>query len=297
LYIHNLPEFVTNLTGDSYTDSFTVTAGSSATFNFALPGSNLKGTITPTTGAGWGWVCAQKYESSKNYWYNHKCSSVKSNGTYELKLDDGTYRIEANPNWSATGYARTYSDSFTVTSALTTKDLALTPTNVQLVVLDVAGNPNWQGNIEVRDASGNWVDTFKHGWISDLGKVDFKLAAGTYTLNIQPGQYATGIRTTTTITVPATGNFTATISLVDGNVQGTALKTGSPSLPCGLVVATATGKTSVKTITRSDGKFTLNLESNVTWTITVTDPATGNSASSTITPGATTTNPVTVTVS
>jgi hypothetical protein len=214
-----------------------------------------------------------------------------------LKLDDGTYRIEANPNWSATGYARTYSDSFTVTSALTTKDLALTPTNVQLVVLDVAGNPNWQGNIEVRDASGNWVDTFKHGWISDLGKVDFKLAAGTYTLNIQPGQYATGIRTTTTITVPATGNFTATISLVDGNVQGTALKTGSPSLPCGLVVATATGKTSVKTITRSDGKFTLNLESNVTWTITVTDPATGNSASSTITPGATTTNPVTVTVS
>jgi hypothetical protein len=41
----------------------------------------------------------------------------------------------------------------------------------------------------------------------------------------------------------------------------------------------------------------MNLESNVTWTITVTDPATGNSASSTITPGATTTNPVTVTVS
>jgi hypothetical protein len=111
-----------------------------------------------------------------------------------------------------------------------------------LVVLDVSGNPNWQGNIEVRDASGNWVDTFKHGWISELGKVDFKLAAGTYTLNIQPGQYATGIRTTTTITVPATGNFTATISLVDGNVQGTALKTGSPSLPCGLVVATAVGK-------------------------------------------------------
>ena len=297
LYIHNLPEFVTNLTGDSYTDSFTVTAGTSATFNFALPGSNLKGTITPTTGAGWGWVCAQKYESSKNYWYSQKCSSVKSNGTYELKLDDGTYRIEANPNWSATGYARTYSDSFTVTSALTTKDLTLTPTNVQLVVLDVSGNPNWQGNIEVRDASGNWVDTFKHGWISDLGKVDFKLAAGTYTLNIQPGQYATGIRTTTTITIPATGNYTATISLVDGNVQGTALKTGSPSLPCGLVVATAAGKTSVKTITRSDGKFTLNLESNVTWTITVTDPATGNSATSTITPGATTTNPVTITVS
>lgn len=296
-YIHNLPEFVTNLTGDSYTDSFTVTGGSSTTFNFALPGSNLKGTITPTTGAGWGWVCAQKYESSKDYWYSQKCSSVKSNGTYELKLDDGTYRIEANPNWSTTGYARTYSDSFTVTSALTTKDLTLTPTNVQLVVLDVSGNPNWQGTVEVRDASGNWVDTFKHGWISDLGKVDFKLAAGTYTLNIQPGQYATGIRTTTTITVPATGNFTATISLVDGNVQGTALKTGSPSLPCGLVVATAAGKTSVKTITRSDGKFTLNLESNVTWTITVTDPATGNSATSTITPGASSTNPVTVTVS
>ena len=296
LYVHNLPEFVTNLTGDTYTDSFTVTSGSSATFNFALPGSNLKGTITPTNGAAWGWVCAQKYEATKNYWYSHKCSTVKNNGTYEMKLDDGVYRVEANPNWSSTGYSRTYSDSFTVTSALTTKDLVLTPTNVQLVILDITGSPNWQGTVEVRDTSGNWVDTFKHGWISDLGKVDFKLAAGTYTLNIQPGQYSTGIRTTTSITVPSSGTFTATISLVDGNVQGTALKTGSPSLPCGLVVATATGKTSVKTITRSDGKFTLNLDSNVTWTVTVTDPATGNSASSTITPGATSINPITITV-
>jgi len=52
----------------------------------------------------------------------------------------------------------------------------------------------------------------------------------------------------------------------------------------------------VKTITRSDGKFTLNLDSNVTWTVTVTDPATGNSASSTITPGATSINPITITV-
>lgn len=295
-YIHNLPEYVTNLTGNTYTDSFTVTTGSSTTFNFALPGSNLKGTITPTNGAAWGWVCAQKYEAGKNYWYSHKCSTIKSNGTYEMMLDDGIYRVEANPNWSSTGYARTYSDSFTVTSTLSTKDLVLTPTNVQLVILDVTGSPNWQGNVEVRDSSGNKVDTLKHGWISELGKVDFKLAAGSYTLNIQPGQYSTGIRTTTSITVPASGTFTATISLVDGNVQGTALKTGSPSLPCGLVVATAAGKTSVKTITRSDGKFTLNLESGVTWTVTVTDPATGNSASSTITPGATSTNPITVTV-
>jgi len=295
-YVHNLPEFISNISADYYTDSFTVTTGSNSLFSFALPGSNLKGTITPTSNSAWGWICAQQLEPTKNYWYSSRCTTIKNNGSYEMKLPDGTYRIEANPNWQTGGYARTYSDSFTVTSSVTTKDLVLDPTNVQLTILDSAGKPNWQGGVEVYNSSGNWADTFKGGWISELGKVDFKLSAGTYTLIIQPGQYSSGVRTTTSITVPSSGNFVSTLSLVDGNVQGTATKAGL-ALPCAFVTASAVGKTSLKTLTKSDGKFTLDLQSGVAWTITVTDPGSGNSANQVLTPGSTSINPVAIAVS
>jgi hypothetical protein len=295
-YIHNLPEFVSNVSADLYTDSFTVTSGANTSFSLALPGSNLKGSITPSSNSAWGWVCAQQYESLNNYWYSVKCATIKNNGSYEMKLPDGVYRVEANPNSQAAGYARTYSDSFTVSSSVATKDLVLSPTNVQLTVLDSAGKPNWQGTVEVRDSNGNFVDTFKGGWISELGKVDFKLNSGTYNLIIQPGQYSTGVRTTSSITVPSSGNLVSTISLIDGNVQGSATKNGL-ALPCAFVTATATGRTTQKTLTKSDGRFILDLQSNVTWTITVTDPSSGNSASATLTPGATSTNPVSIAVS
>ena len=47
-YVHNLPDFVTGLSADYYTDSFTVSSGLNTTFSFSLPGSNLVGTISPT---------------------------------------------------------------------------------------------------------------------------------------------------------------------------------------------------------------------------------------------------------
>jgi hypothetical protein len=202
--------------------------------------------------------------------------------------------LEANPYWYSQGRARTTSSTFTVAADKVTVNIVLNETNTKLRILDSTGNANYQGWVNVRDNTGNYVDIQKAGWISELGKVDFRLAPGTYTLEIQPGNYATGVRTITTITVGDSGLDT-TISLVDGNVQGTAVSSTGAKLVCAFVTATAAGKTTVRSLTKSNGKFTLDLESGVVWTISVTDPASGETKSSTITPGGTSINPITIT--
>jgi hypothetical protein len=89
--------------------------------------------------------------------------------------------------------------------------------------------------------------------------------------------------------------------LVDGNIQGTALSSTGTKLVCAFVTATATGKTTVRGLTKSNGTFSLDLEAGpeggpeVVWTISVTDPASGETKSSTITPGRTSINPITIT--
>jgi large repetitive protein len=300
IYMNDTSDLVTGLV-DGYTEEFTVVNGVNKVFNFAMRESNVSGTITPTSSSNYGWVCPQKLEAVKNYWYGSgRCANVRSDGTYELNLEAGTYRLEANPYWYSQGHARTTSTTFTVATEKTVVDIVLNTTNTKLRILDSSGNPNHQGWINVKDSAGNYVDTQKTGWISELGKVDFRLTPGTYTLEIQPGNYATGVRTVTTITVPEDGIET-TISLVDGNIQGTALSSTGTKLVCAFVTATATGKTTVRSLTKSNGTFSLDLEAGpeegpaVVWTISVTDPASGETKSSMITPGRTSINPITIT--
>ena len=103
------------------------------------------------------------------------------------------------------------------------------------------------------------------------------------------------MRTTTSITVPASGILETTISLSEGNIQGTARNSSLANIACAFVTASATGQDSVKAIAKNDGSFTLNLTPGVLWTISAVDPATGQVGSSTLTPNGTSTNPVTVT--
>jgi hypothetical protein len=293
-YINDLSDLVSGLTG-GFTEEFTVVNGANKVFDFAMRESNVSGTITPTSSSNHGWVCPQKLEAVKNYWYGSgRCAYVRSDGTYELNLDAGTYRLEANPYWYSQGYARTTSATFTVAAEKVVMNIALNATNTKLRILDSSGKPNHQGYVHVKDSAGNYVDTQKTGWISELGKVDFRLTPGTYTLEIQPGNYATGVRTITTITVPDSGLDT-TISLVEGNIQGTAVSSTGAKLVCAFVTATATGKTTVRSLTKSNGVFSLDLESGVLWTISVTDAASGETKSSTITPGGTSINPIAIT--
>ena len=130
-----------------------------------------------------------------------------------------------------------------------------------------------------------------------LFKVGFNLEPGVYTLEIQPAADRNGVRTTTTITVPASGVLESTITLAAGNVQGVAKKANNDLIPCAFIKATAVGQTAVEAISKSDGTFTLNLTSGIVWTVSAVDPATGLVASQTITPNNTSTNALTVTTS
>jgi hypothetical protein len=294
IYIYYMNSAVQNLSR-TYSADFTI-SGTTNTFTFALNSSNLRGTISPTSDSAGGWVCAQKQNGANWDWNN--CDQIKSDGTYAMTVDAGTYRVIANPNWGSVNYSSSVSGSAAVTAeAVTTISSTLTSNNVVLTIKDLAERPNYQGWVSIKSGA-DYINKYgKGGWISELGKVGFNLDPGVYTLEIQPAADRSGVRTTTTITVPASGVLESTITLAAGNLQGVAKKANNDLIPCAFITATATGQTTVKAISKSDGTFTLNLTSGVVWTVSAVDPATGSVGNQTITPNNTSTNALTVTTS
>ena len=293
IYVYQINSLVSGLSRANSADI--VVSGSTNTSTFALKEANLKGTVTPANMAGWGWVCAQKQNGANWDWNN--CDSIRQDGTYSLTVDPGVYRVIANPNWNSVGYSKIISDTATVgASGIVTLNMALATANVKLVINDLDGRPNYEGWVTVRDQAGNYVDTGK-GWISQLGKLDFALTTGVYTLEIQPANNRTGVRTTETITVTTGVLLERTITLAAGNVQGLARNSSGSNISCAFITATATGETTLKTISKSDGTYSLNLTAGKTWTVSAVDPASGQVGSATLTPNNSSNNAVTVTTS
>jgi hypothetical protein len=293
IYVYQINSLVSGLSRANSADI--VISGSTNTSTFALKEANLKGTVTPANMAGWGWVCAQKQNGANWEW--NACESIRQDGSYSLTVDPGVYRVIANPNWNSVGYSKIISDTATVgASGITTLNMALATTNVKLVINDLAGRPNYEGWVNVKDEAGNYVDTGK-GWISQLGKVDFTLTTGVYTLEIQPANNRTGVRTTETITVTSGVLLQRTITLAAGNVQGLAKNSSGANISCAFITATAAGETTLKTISKSDGTYSLNLVAGKSWTISAVDPTSGQVGSATLTPNNTSSNALTVTTS
>lgn len=291
IYVYQINSLVSGLSRANSADI--VISGSTNTSTFALGEANLRGTVSPANMAGWGWVCAQKQNGANWDW--NACENIRQDGTYSLTVDPGVYRIIANPNWNSVGYSKVTSDTATVgVSGITTLNATLATANVKLVINDLEGRPNYEGWVTVRDSAGNYVDTGK-GWISQLGKVDFTLTPGVYSLEIQPANNRSGVRTTTSITVPGAGILESTIVLASGNVQGLAKDSSATYISCAFITATAAGEATVKTISKSDGTFSLNLTSGVAWTISAVDPSSGQVGTATLTPNGTSSNAVTVT--
>ena len=289
IYIYQVNSLVTGLSRVTSTD---IVVSGATVFDFALGEANLRGSVSPSSASTWGSACAQKQNGANWDWTG--CETIREDGTFGLAVDAGVYRVIAHPRWDSIGYSKSISDTVTVgASGITTVALALTSSNVKLVINDLDGRPNYNGYVHVRDSSGNYVDTGK-AWISQLGKISFSLDPGTYTLDIQPANERSGVRTTTSITVPATGILESTITLAAGNVQGIAKDSAAANIPCAFVTATATGETTVKTISKNDGSFTLNLTAGVAWTISVVNPNNGQLGSATVTPNGTSSNAVTV---
>jgi hypothetical protein len=291
IYIYHLGGAVQGLSR-AYSADFTI-SGSSNSVSFALNTANLRGVISPTSDSAGGWVCAQRQNG--DYWDWINCDQIKQDGSYAITVDAGTYRVIANPNWGSIEYSSAISSSAAVSAdTVTTISTTLISNNVILKINDLDGRPNYNGWVSIK-SDDQYVNKYgKGGWISQLGKVGFSLDPGLYTLEIQPAADRNGVRTTTTITVPATGVLESTITLAAGNVQGVAKKSNNALIVCAFITATATGQTTVKAISKSDGTFTLNLASGVTWTVSAVDPESGQVGTQTITPGETSSNPLIV---
>ena len=288
--IYQVDSLISGLSRVSTSD---IVVSGATTFNFALTESNLRGTVAPSSAAMWGSVCAEKQDGANWGWSG--CETIRQDGTFGLNVSAGVYRVIANPRWDSVGYSKATSETVTVgASGITTINIALNTSNVKLIINDLEGRPNHNGYLHVKDSNGNYVDTGK-GWISQLGKISFSLTPGTYTLEIQPANERSGVRTITSITVPATGVLESTITLAAGNVQGLAKNSSAANIACAFITATAAGETTVKTISKNDGSFTLNLTSGVSWTINAVDPSTGQLGTTTLTPNGTSSNAVTVT--
>ena len=288
--IYQVDSLISGLSRVSTSD---IVVSGATTFNFALTESNLRGTVAPSSAAMWGSVCAEKQDGANWGWSG--CETIRQDGTFGLNVSAGVYRVIANPRWDSVGYSKATSETVTVgASGITTINIALNTSNVKLIINDLEGRPNHNGYLHVKDSNGNYVDTGK-GWISQLGKISFSLTPGTYTLEIQPANERSGVRTITSITVPATGVLESTITLAAGNVQGLAKNSSAANIACAFITATAAGETTVKTISKNDGSFTLNLSSGVSWTINAVDPSTGQLGTTTLTPNGTSSNAVTVT--
>ncbi len=278
----NLIHDLTNVS----TTEFTI-SGSDNTFNFALTGTNLRGTIRPATASAWGWVCAQYKDG--DYFTSSNCSNIRPDGTYAMNVSDGEYRIVAYPQWNGLGFAQVISTETVVVAGVTvsTLDANLQTTNVKLTIKDLDGKPNFNGWVTVKDLDDNYVDTAGKGWISQLGKIDFRLAPGSYKLEINPGSNARGVKRVLQITVLATEDYVDdSIVLSAGNVQGAIKNSSGTNIPCAFITATALGQPEVKAVSKKDGSFDLNLASGtgspISWTIQVVDPSSGDIGESVI---------------
>ena len=288
--IYQIDSLITGLSRVSTSD---IVVSGITVFNFALTESNLRGTVAPSSASMWGSVCAEKQNGANWDWSG--CETIRQDGTFGLNVSAGVYRVIANPRWDSVGYSKAISETVTVgASGITSVNISLNTSTVKLVINDLEGRPNHNGYLNVKDVSGNYVDTGK-GWISQLGKISFSLAPGVYTLEIQPANDRSGVRTTTSITVPDSGVLESTITLAAGNVQGVARNSAAAGITCAFITATAAGETTVKTISKNDGTFTLNLTAGVSWTISVVDPSNGQLGNTTLTPNGTSSNAITVT--
>jgi len=291
IYIYHLGDAVQGLS-KAYSADFTI-SGSSNSVSFALNTANLRGVISPISDSAGGWICAQKQNGGNWNWTY--CDQIKQDGSYAITVDPGTYRVIANPKWGSIEYSSAISSSAAVSAdSVTTISTTLTSNNVILKINDLDGRPNYNGWVSIKSGEQYLNKYGKGGWISQLGKVGFSLDPGLYTLEIQPAADRNGVRTTTTITVPASGVLESTIVLSAGNVQGVAKKDNNELIACAFITATATDQTTVKAISKSDGTFTLNLASGITWTVSAVDPESGQVGTQTITPGGTSSNPLIV---
>jgi hypothetical protein len=240
----------------------------------------------------WSWFSVEELNPSG------EVLSENGYGTNELGqagiglTSGGKYRITAYPSGEYYGRYAPKSvmiDSFNP-STQGTISITFDSPNITFIVRDSFDVGNAWGWFEVFSMSGATATRFVDGYLNDQGRGALYLPDGDYKFVFYPGR-SKGVEKTVTVTM-SSGHVTSssgatfvndlsTIIMGAGNVTGLIRNSaGDAAANIAVTAVSTTGSASkVVTITKEDGTFELNLNTDQSWTINALDPITLNKGS------------------
>ena len=226
-------------------------AGESVTVTLGQP--NFKGTLKTSAGAGLGeghMEIMKAQTDGMNTWYEWvNWANIADNGVFAQKVDNGTYKIQANPGWGMSGYAATEANVTIADSGVTCNSgcddsasdgsIVLTwgsPNLAGMVAnpLTSAGDPEAQLEI-FKKVDGNsdgdvtdpedWDQWETWAMASRTGTFGVRLDGGnageTYTIKAMPGWRTTGVSATSYTVVVAVDDTITSVTGPGGAVNPT----------------------------------------------------------------------------
>ena len=122
-----------------------------------------------------------------DYW-----AQIRSDGTFQMALPDGRYKLKAGASGQWQNYFGVQSDSITVTSTPQVVNLTLEASNVSGTISPIDKSRGGWGQIEILTA-GRWDYAAVSFSVKDNGQYEIYLEPGTYRARISPNPDATGI--------------------------------------------------------------------------------------------------------
>jgi hypothetical protein len=254
----------------------------------------------PTNGATgvpnkWSWVSVEELDVSGNT-VDEIGYGTNELGKVGIGLTEGKkYRITAYPSGEFYGRYSPKATTINSFSSTTNANISITfdSPNITFIVRDSFDNPNSWGWYEVFTVDTSTVTKYVDGYLNDQGRGAQYLPNGNYKVVFYPGG-SKGVEKTITFTVSSShaingsnvsfSNDVGTVILGSGNVTGTVKNSAGTALANVPVTAVSTSgaATKVTTVTKSDGKYELNLSTDQSWTIQAIDPVTLKTGTTTI---------------
>ncbi len=255
---------------------------SGSLYQMALGSPNLLGSITGYSGNADGWIEAMQFQqwgdNPEDGWYEWVAGGqIRGESNFAMSVDDGTYRLKANPGWNMSGVSPAEAN-VTVSGSTVTCNSGCTAASDGSITM-AWGTPNFGGTVTVSsdegadaaaeahveikigvdccDGSGggpdgtidyyDWVD-----WVNANASGAFGASlsdAGTYKIEVHPGWRTTGYAANSyTVVADDDGSGGIAITTVTEDSSSTAISASSGSYALTLAAPNFGG-----IVTKSDG--------------------------------------------
>ena len=189
-----------------------IIASDTKTVNLTLATGNVTGTVSPTGRSKYGSISVQATSGTQmDYQQYQYWAQISLDGTYELLLPKGKYKLRAEPTCNsdpcATDYAITKSEEFEVvdTATAVVKNITLKAPNVTGTISPVTSSRGGIADVD-KLVAGNWEwETYFP--INKNGTYSLYLEPGAYQFRIQTGNKGRGISNLKTDSITVTSSL------------------------------------------------------------------------------------------